>query len=514
LMNIPGPPSNSFWSGNLRQFMDRRGWAFHEDLAHNYGPVVKMNGFLNRPVLYVYDPAALISVILKEQYIYEESRSFIATNLLVFGPGLLSTLGDHHRKQRKLLNPVFSVNHMRHMVPIFYKVVDQLRRAISAQVIAGPQEVDVLNWMGRTALELVGQGGLGYSFDPLTEDKPNALGDALKALAPSIFALDTLQRLSPYFSAISTPAFRRRILEMIPHKGVQKLKEVTDTMFSAATTIFNAKKAALQAGDEAALQQIGEGRDIMSILMTANVGAAEEDRLSEYELISQMATIIFAAMDTTSNAVSRILHLLAERPNIQERLRREIVAAHEGGEFSYDELMQLPFLDAVCRETLRVYPPASIISREARKDTVMPLSQPIQGRDGRMIQEILVPRDTTLLIGVMGSNHNKKLWGEDALEWKPERWLSPLPQALIDARIPGVYSNLMSFLGGGRACIGFKFSELEMKTVLCTLVPSFSFALPKDEITWNLSGVNFPSMNGDAEPRMMLKISALNEGPA
>jgi len=144
----------------------------------------------------------------------------------------------------------------------------------------------------------------------------------------------------------------------------------------------------------------------------------------------------------------------------------------------------------------------------------MPLSQPIQGRDGRMIQEILVPRDTTLLIGVMGSNHNKKLWGKDALEWKPERWLSPLPQALIDARIPGVYSNLMSFLGGGRACIGFKFSELEMKTVLCTLVPSFSFALPKDEITWNLSGVNFPSMNGDAEPRMMLKISALNEGPA
>ena len=51
------------------------------------------------------------------------------------------------------------------------------------------------------------------------------------------------------------------------------------------------------------------------------------------------------------------------------------------------------------------------------------------------------------------SNVNKVLWGEDANEWKPERWLSPLPVSVTDAKIPGVYSNLMTFMGGGRACM-------------------------------------------------------------
>lgn len=83
-----------------------------------------------------------------------------------------------------------------------------------------------------------------------------------------------------------------------------------------------------------------------------------------------------------------------------------------------------------------------ITSCSARKDMILPLSEPIRGLDGKMMYEIPIPKDTILLIGVEGSNWNKALWGEDALEWKPERWLSPLPSALIDAHIPGVYSNL------------------------------------------------------------------------
>lgn len=66
--------------------------------------------------------------------------------------------------------------------------------------------------------------------------------------------------------------------------------------------------------------------------------------------------MIFAAMDTTSNALSRVLHLLAINQDVQEKLREEIVSAsQDGGDFSYDDLHNLPFLDAVCRETLRLY---------------------------------------------------------------------------------------------------------------------------------------------------------------
>ena len=59
-----------------------------------------------------------------------------------------------------------------------------------------------------------------------------------------------------------------------------------------------------------------------------------------------------------------------------------------------------------------------------------------------MISEIPVPKGTDIFLGIQACNTNKALWGDDALEWKPERWLSPLPETLSQARIPGVYSNL------------------------------------------------------------------------
>ena len=76
----------------------------------------------------------------------------------------------------------------------------------------------------------------------------------------------------------------------------------------------------------------------------------------------------------------------------------------------------------------------------------MPLSEPMRGRDGNMMHEIVVPKGTDVAVGISASNWNKTLWGEDALEWKPERWLSPLPVALTNAHIPGVYSNLCDTL--------------------------------------------------------------------
>ena len=76
------------------------------------------------------------------------------------------------------------------------------------------------------------------------------------------------------------------------------------------------------------------------------------------------------------------------------------------------------------------------------RDTVLPLSQPVRGRDGKELSEIVVPRGTALMVHLQASNANKELWGEDAEEWKPERWLAPLPVAVEGARIPGVYAHL------------------------------------------------------------------------
>ena len=72
----------------------------------------------------------------------------------------------------------------------------------------------------------------------------------------------------------------------------------------------------------------------------------------------------------------------------------------------------------------------------------MPLSEPVQGLNGEIMSEVPVPKDTLVIIGIRACNRNKALWGDDAEEWKPERWLAPLPADLDNARIPGVYAHL------------------------------------------------------------------------
>ena len=84
----------------------------------------------------------------------------------------------------------------------------------------------------------------------------------------------------------------------------------------------------------------------------------------------------------------------------------------------------------------------SVSFSRASKENILPLSHPVRGTDGREFTELIIPRGMLVLTHYQASNVNEELWGEDAKEWKPERWLSPLPTALEDARIPGVYAHL------------------------------------------------------------------------
>ena len=73
---------------------------------------------------------------------------------------------------------------------------------------------------------------------------------------------------------------------------------------------------------------------------------------------------------------------------------------------------------------------------------MLPLREPIVGVDGREVWRVPVPKGTDVIVGIAAMNRAKALWGDDADEWKPDRWLAPLPESLVQARVPGVYSNL------------------------------------------------------------------------
>ncbi|KAG5718646.1 putative cytochrome P450 4d20 [Termitomyces sp. T112] len=512
LDNIPGPKSESLIHGNLGQLFSVSSWNFHAKIAEQFGRVIRINGLFGSKYLYLFDPKAMHHIVVKDQAIYEETSAFFASNSLIFGEGLLSTQGDHHKRQRKMLNPVFSIVHMRHMIPMFKDVANKLKTAMNKKLITGPQEIDILHWMSRAALEMIGQSGFGYTLDSLMEGAtPHPFSEAAKALSPTTAKMMLLREyLLPTLVKIGSPRFRRWVVDHIPMKRIRAMRDIVDTLDRTTTEIFEGKKRTLKEGDEALSKQVDQAKDILSILMKANMDASEEDKLPDSEVLGQMSTFTFAATDTTSNALSRTLHLLAMNPEIQDRLRTEIVEAYKehSGDIPYDDLVSLPYMDAICRETLRLYPPVPRVMRVARQEIVLPLSTPIKGLDGHEMDSILVPKNTRIFISILNANRDPLLWGPDALEWKPERWLSPLPEVIHEAHLPGIYSHLMTFLGGGRACIGFKFSQLEMKVVLSTLVAHFRFYPPEKEIVWQMTGITSPTVKGSPseQPQLPLKM--------
>ncbi|KAI0328016.1 cytochrome P450 [Cubamyces sp. BRFM 1775] len=511
LDNVPGPPSSSFVLGNIPELIGRQSWKQWEIYVNTYGPVIKIHGMLGGRMLHVYDPKALHSILIKDVEIYPKTLAPTSDLHMLLGPGLLTTEGAQNRKQRKLLNPVFSVAHLRNMTHIFYNISYKLRDAIDRRLGNNGAVIDVNGWMARTTLEMLGQAGLGYSFDNFEGDSTDAYGESLKTFFPNLNRIIKYSFLIPKIANFLSESTLRKLARAAPHPDIQRMMEISDTMAQRSIEIINEKKAALLKGGDSLVHQIGEGKDIMSLLLKANMAASEAERHTDEELIAQMSTLILGGMDTTSNALSRVFHLLAERPDIQDKLRAEIIEACNGEILSHDNLIKLPFLDAVCRETLRLYAPVQFTSREVAQDAKLPLLSPIRGVDGTMMSEIAVPKGTIVLLNYTGSNTNRELWGDDASEWKPERWLGQLPPALDDARVPGVYSNLMTFSGGGRSCIGFKFSQLEMKVVMVVLLSAFKFELTEKPIAWNSSAVTYPTTGEEnTRPEMFLKVSQVS----
>ncbi|KZT01283.1 cytochrome P450 [Laetiporus sulphureus 93-53] len=469
--------------GNFMKFFDWKGWDFQREIGEKYGSVVKLNGPLGKKLLFVFDPLALSSVVVKDQYIYEETPETM--HLL---------LGERHRKQRRLLTSVSSTANTWHTVPVLFKITDK-GHAIALHIKERVQEINI-----------IGQAGLGYSFDPLTSDSADDFSDAINSIIcalpipiflsarlserdsrPTLAPLRIVHPLLPFVMKIGRPAFRRCLVKMFPHRYLRRAGEISDTISKYSRRIHEGKTAALEGGDEAVIRQIGEGKEIIS--KPSNVSASEEEKLPENELSGRMSTSIFAGMDTTSNALARILDMLAKHPEVQHMEIQK--ARRENDEIPYDMLEELPHLDAVCPETIET-------------------SKPIRASDGTMMNEIPVSTGTAVCISILACNRNPEIWSPDAAEWKPdhERWLKQLPKVMNAQVGPDLLWCRMTSIGGGRA---LHLSELEMKhsrLVLAVLLSSFTFGSTGKDIYWNIVAIQYPTVEQNSKPQMHTKVGS------
>ncbi|KAJ7738300.1 cytochrome P450 [Mycena olivaceomarginata] len=461
LRNIPGPPSYSILTVCDRQpigFVRLDGWEFHKTLEEHYGQVVKLLGLLGTPHLFVFDPTALHSILMQDADAYEETRVYQSLYGLLWGPGLFACGGEDHYRYRKISMPAFAATKIREMIPIFYEVVEKARdNLISPHLINGPKTLDLSSILNRTSLEIIGRAGIAYSFDPMIpgEEPHDKYANTIKELLPAVFKMGLLFPLLPYATKIGSSAFRRSIVDIIPWKTLHRARDIVDEMHSTTKRVV--ARGQLDMADDA--------KDIMSLLLKGNLTADEGLSLTDEELVGQTGMIISAAADTTSSALARMFHL-----------RAEIVESSEHMDF--DQLGSLPYLDGYVHEVLRL----------TLKDTILPLSEPLTGVNGKAIISIPVPKGTTVYIAVGAANHNRRIWGDDALEFKPERWQNGKAGNQME-KISGIYGNTMTFIGGERSCIGFQFAILEIKIVLSVFLRHFKFSLADQSVSWKIPGI-------------------------
>ncbi|KAJ8090208.1 hypothetical protein PM082_018798 [Marasmius tenuissimus] len=258
------------------------------------------------------------------------------------------------------------------------------------------------------------------------------------------------------------------------------------------------------------LDREGKGvRDVMSLLVKANMASQNErTRMSDEELYAQMLIIFIAGHETTANSISWILLELSRHPKIQEKLRKEIrekesqlvSERRSQSGFTADDYDSLPYMNAVLKEAMRYHPAAIRILRMAFVDDCLPLSESIKTASGKEINEIPVPKGQKVMLSIAGYNRNKEVYGEDAHVFRPERWLENDDSKKGGTSI-GVYANLLTFSGGVRSCIGWRFAVLELQTFLVELISNFEFSTTPecDKIRREACGVMVPTIEGEVE---------------
>lgn len=183
--------------------------------------------------------------------------------------------------------------------------------------------------------------------------------------------------------------------------------------------------------------------------------------LTSTQVKREMDSMFAAGSDTTAHAMSFILLLLAMYPEHQENAREEVLKLFQKMKENDDDsiarhyLHELSYLDRVINECLRLYPPTPLIARE--------LIGPVKLKSG-----IILPRGTTIGVGIHSVQRDKKIWGKDADEFNPDRFL---PENLKS--IKNFSYSFIPFAAGDRNCVGLKFARYSMKMMLMKVLRDF-----------------------------------------
>ncbi|KAF6758735.1 cytochrome P450 [Ephemerocybe angulata] len=501
---LPGPSSPGWLWGNIKQIQDAENSVLHEKWAREYGSTLSYRAMFGIPRLYTTDLKA-IQHILMNSYTYQKPAASRYALSRILGNGVLVVEEDAHKNQRRIMNPAFGAAQIRELTDIFVEKAIELRDVWKQDLQKDGDKtvVNVLSGLSRMTLDVIGMAGFNYKFNALA--KGEDASELNKAFAKVFESNSTQFSMIPMIRAM-VPALR-----WLPAERDAESNKARATMDRIAKELLETSQEELRKTgkvDKASLKS----RDLLTLLLRANTATdiPEHQRMSDADVLAQLPTFLVAGHETTSTSTTWALYALSKSLDVQAKLRDELLNVSSDNP-TMDELNALPYLDAVVRETLRLHAPVGSTMRVAVKDDVIPLSQPVIDRYGKAHDSIHVRKGDTLLVPILSINRDPKIWGEDSHEFRPERWAS-VPEGA--SGIPGIWGNMLTFLGGPRACIGYRFSLVEMKALLFTLIRAFEFefAVPVEDIGKKSTIVQRPFLksNPKAGNQLPLKIKPVN----
>ncbi|KAJ7746491.1 cytochrome P450 [Mycena maculata] len=468
LSNVPGPSAPENWLIGHRAELQKPVENGEEgQWTEKYGRTMRVKTVFGFSQLYTTDTRA-VHHILTNNYIYQKPPTARYVLGRLVGPGVLVVEEDVHKQQRKILNPAFGPQQIRALTGIFVDKSKQLRDiwASQAAVNGGRARVEIIPWLTKATLDMIGLAGFNHNFNSLgNEGTRDELQEAFEALS----AAGGTPGKQPIMAILKSlfPAFR-----IIPTKADTMIEDSQEVMNRIGRKLMNDSKEEIARG---VTSETGRSRDLFSLLVRANTSKdiPETQRLSDADVLAQVPTFLVAGHETTSTAATWALFSLAENVEIQTRLRNELLTL-DTDEPSMDELNSLQYLDCVVRETLRVHAPVVTTQRMAMRDDVIPLGTPFTDRNGIVLESLRIKKGQPVLMPILVLNRDPEIWGPDARQFIPERWQRSPP---ISTSIPGIWGQMLTFQGGPRACIGFRFSLVELKALLFTLVRALEFEL-------------------------------------
>jgi len=416
---VPLPPGENRPLATLLA-LRRDPLRFLERIAARYGDIAQLKVGPYR-LVFVNHPELVHEVLVAKAASFAKGRILEQTRE-VFGQGLLTSEGELHHRQRRLIQPAFH----RRRIEAYAAAMSADAAAAAARWRDG-ETLDVAREMTRLTLRIVARSL--FSVD-VEEDEAREVGQALDAL---VAAFDVV--LVPFQS----------LLQKLPLPSFRRARQARATLDALVYRLIAERR------------RTGGGEDLLSLLLAARdeEGSGMDDR----QVRDEVLTLFLAGHETTANALTWTWYLLARHPQAEARLHAEIDTVLGDRLPGADDLPRLTFTRQVLAESMRLYPPAWAISRR----TIAPVS----------LNGYAVPAGSGVLTSPWVGHRDPRFF-PDPLSFKPERWTES-----FEAQLPKL--AYFPFGGGPRICIGMGFAWMEGILLLAALGRRWTMRLAADE---------------------------------